>query len=381
MINIQSPIQCCGCSACYAICKHNAIQMQPDKLGFLYPSVNPTLCIDCGLCNKVCMFVKPRKEINDTSTIVAYAVQHKELEEVKTSRSGAVFIALSDWILRQSGVVYGVGYKTAFIVSHKRAETKIQRDEFKGSKYAQSSMGNIFRQVKDDLTQNRIVLFSGTPCQIDGLKSFLGKWASHHNLYLIDIVCHGVGSPAIWRDYITYLERSYKQQIVSLSFRDKDLFGWDGLHKESFIFTDGKKRTFQYTYYSDIHLRQSCNVCPYANLARVSDITIGDFWGFERTCVNWEQAKQGISLAICSTDKGKFLFQEVTTALRYAEVKLEDIIQPNLLHPTPLHPDRDCFEQDYSLHGFRYIQKKYGEIGLKYHVSRFKRIVKRVFKL
>ncbi len=236
MIQINNPADCCGCTACASICTHDAITMQPDALGFLYPVVDKSKCIDCGLCEKVCSF----NDHYDTSLNLprpdAYAARHKDMQEIETSRSGAAFIAISDYILNQGGVVYGAGYTDHFRVVHKRATTKEERDEFKGSKYVQSDMGNIFKQVKDDLKNGLIVLFSGTPCQTSGLNSFIGK-KLRENLYLVDIVCHGVPGPYIWRDYLAYLEKKQGSKICWVNFRDKQEFGW-AAHKETFKFVN-----------------------------------------------------------------------------------------------------------------------------------------------
>lgn len=234
MIHIEDPSQCCGCTACSSICSHEAITMQPDTLGFLYPVVDEEKCTDCGLCEKVCAFNDNYDKSMNLSEPLAYAARHRDMNEVETSRSGAVFIAISDWILEHGGVVYGVGYADHFRVVHKRATTKEERDEFKGSKYVQSDMNSVFKQVKADLKKGMIVLFSGTPCQTSGLNSFIGK-KLRENLYLIDIVCHGVPSPYIWRDYIAYLEKKQGSAICWVNFRDKQKFGWKA-HVETFKF-------------------------------------------------------------------------------------------------------------------------------------------------
>ena len=158
MINIKNPSDCCGCTACASICAHNAITMKPDTLGFLYPIVDKEKCVDCGLCEKVCAFNDNYDTSLNLEEPLAYAARHKNLEELRYSRSGAVFIAFSDYILNQGGVVYGAGYADHFRVVHKRATTKEERDEFKGSKYVQSDMNTIFRQVKKDLREGMCVL-------------------------------------------------------------------------------------------------------------------------------------------------------------------------------------------------------------------------------
>lgn len=237
MIEIKNPADCCGCTACASICAHDAITMKPDALGFLYPVVNNDKCVDCGLCEKVCAFNENYDKSLNLEKPLAYAARHKNMKEVETSRSGAAFIAISDYILEHGGVVYGAGYTDHFRVVHKRATTKEERDEFKGSKYVQSDLQGVFRQVKKDLKDGMTVLFSGTPCQTSGLASYIGT-KLRTNLYLVDIVCHGVPGPNIWRDYITYLEKKQGSRICWVNFRDKQLFGWTA-HKETFKFENG----------------------------------------------------------------------------------------------------------------------------------------------
>lgn len=237
MIRIVNKSQCCGCTACASICPHNAISMEPDVLGFLYPIVDEQKCTNCGLCEKVCAFNEHYDTSLNLSQPDAYAARHKNMQEVETSRSGAAFIAISDWILKKDGVIYGVGYTDHFRVVHKRATTREERDEFKGSKYVQSDLRGIFQQVKADLKSGRIVLFSGTPCQTSGLASYIGN-KLRENLYLVDIVCHGVPGPFVWRDYIAYLEKKHGDRICWVNFRDKQKFGWKA-HKESFKYVKG----------------------------------------------------------------------------------------------------------------------------------------------
>lgn len=363
MIRITDPTQCCGCTACESICNHNAITMQPDKLGFLYPVVDESKCVDCGLCEKVCAFNENYDISNNLTQPEAYAARHRNINEVETSRSGAAFIAISDWILRHNGVVYGAGYAEHFRVVHKRATTKEERDEFKGSKYVQSDMRNVYRQVKEDLKNGLIVLFSGTPCQTSGLNSFVGK-KLRENLYLVDIVCHGVPSPLIWEDYLNFLERKEGKKIAWVNFRDKQKFGWSA-HKETFKFINGggNKMSFTYLFYQHIMFRHSCEKCHFCNLKRPSDITIADLWGWERIAPEMNKDDKGVSLILCNTEKGKRLFEAVKQDLDVVPAKLEDCIQPNLRKPSGMHPLRNHFEKDYAKHGFDYTMKKYGCMG------------------
>ena len=379
MIRIEHPEDCCGCTACASICPHNAISMKPDTLGFLYPEVDMEKCVDCGLCEKVCAF----NDNYDTSLSLSqpdvYAARHKDMQEIETSRSGAAFIALSDWVIEHGGIVYGAGYTDHFRVVHKRAVSKEERNEFKGSKYVQSDLTGVFRQVKADLKAGLLVMFSGTPCQTAGLNSYVGK-KLRENLYLVDIVCHGVPGPFIWRDYLAYLERKHGDKICWVNFRDKQLYGWTA-HHESFKFVNGGgKMTFTYTFYKHIMFRHSCGVCPYTNTHRPSDITLADFWGWEKTDPTFNVDDKGVSLVLINTEKGRKLFEAVKDNMNIIPVKLEDCLQPNLQHPSIIHPKRMDFERDYARKGFEYVMKKYGDMGWRYRVRRILGKVKRIMK-
>ncbi len=213
--------------------------MKSDALGFLYPVVDESKCTNCGLCEKVCAFNDKYDTSLNLPEPIAYGARQKNIDEVMKSRSGAVFAAVADYVLEQGGVVYGVGYTDHFRVVHKRATTKEECNEFRGSKYVQSDINGTFRQVKKDLKDGLTVLFSGTPCQTSGLNSYVGK-KLRTKLILIDLVCHGVPAPYIWRDYLAYLEKKQGDVITWVDFRDKSQFGWSA-HKETFKFKMGAK--------------------------------------------------------------------------------------------------------------------------------------------
>lgn len=371
MINIQDRSNCCGCTACASICAHNAISMEPDSMGFKYPGVDVSKCVNCGLCEKVCAFNENYDKSLNLQEPLAYGVRHKDMNEVATSRSGAAFIAISDWVLDNDGVVYGAGYTGHFRVVHKRATTKEERNEFKGSKYVQSDMNDVFRQVKSDLKAGLKVLFSGTPCQVAGLASFVGK-KLRENLYLVDIVCHGVPAPNIWRDYLAYVEKKYNDTAIAADFRDKTELGW-AAHRESFTFKSGKvhRNTYTYLFYEHIMFRPSCEKCHYTNLQRPSDITIADFWGWEKTDNTINSDDKGISLVFCNTNKGCDLYSIIKGSVNYVPVKIEDCLQPNLQHPSIMHRDCADFECRYKKHGFLHIAKRYGDLGWRYVLKRF----------
>lgn len=368
-VNIVNPDDCCGCTACASICPHDAIIMQPDVMGFLYPIVDATKCIDCGLCQKVCAFNANYDRSKNLPKPIVYGARHKDMKQVATSRSGAAFIALSDVVLKAGGVVYGAGYADHFRVVHKRATTPQERDEFKGSKYVQSDLTGVFRQVKKDLQNGLTVMFSGTPCQTSGLASYIGKKLGE-NLFLVDIVCHGVPSPYIWRDFIEYVEKKHGDTVCWVNFRDKEKFGW-AAHRETFKFVNrGGKMSFTFMFYRHIIFRHSCGKCHFTNTTRPSDITIADFWGWEKTNPDFNLDDKGVSLLLVNTEKGRRLLELAKEDLVMFPAKLEDCLQPNMLHPTRIHPNRMDFERLYARRGYLAAMKRYGDIGLRYKLAK-----------
>lgn len=385
MIKIKDKSDCSGCSACFSICPKNAITMKDDSLGFKYPTVNHNKCIDCDLCVKVCAFNDSYISPDNFDLPKPYAARQKDIEEVDKSRSGGIFAALSDKILESNGVIYGAGYDSTFRVIHKRAETKNERDELRGSKYVQSDMGNIFKQVEQDLKAGRKVLFSGTPCQTAGLSSFLRlRKIVTDNLLICDIVCHGVPSPNIWNDYLKYIEHKEGKKVVAVNFRDKQKYGW-AAHKESFRFNDRYLYTDTYTnaFYQHIMLRQSCAVCHYTNLRRTGDITLADFWGWQNTDKNINADDKGVSLIFINTPKGEIIFDDISDKIHRTPTSIDKCLQPNLQHPSVIHHDRMKFEKDYEKYGFRKTMIRHSLMGWRWNIRLYKKktynLLKRIY--
>lgn len=357
---------CCGCTACESICPNRAIVMKPDNLGFLYPKVNGTLCTNCGLCLKICEFHTNYDRSQNLTIPKIYALRQKDMNEVAKSQSGGAFAVFSDYILDIGGVVYGVGYTGHFRATHKRAETRQERDEFRLSKYVQSDVSTAFSDVKKDLSAGRTVLFSGTPCQVAGLKKFVGKKLQEH-LFTMDLVCHGVCAPFVWRDYLKWLENKRGKKIVKVEFRDKKHFGWKS-HKETFVYEDDTYTyTYTYMFYSHINLRYSCSNCPFTNTQRVGDVTMGDYWGLERLSADFANDNKGCSLVFLNTEKSLRWFEKIKSHVEYMESDLTKCLQPQLQHPTVPHEKREQFEVDYVKHGFPRIAYLYGDMGWRFH--------------
>ena len=192
--------ECCGCTACMSVCPRKAISMSPDDKGFLYPVIDKDKCIECGLCTRTCSFGKTSHKFHSDVPLKAYGAKHKDSDIRANSRSGGCFTAISDYVLENNGCVFGARLLDDLSVQHVLAESKSERDKMRGSKYVQSNLGNCFSVVKEKLEGGRLVLFSGTACQVDGLYAYLGR--DYENLITIDIVCFGVPSPKVLRDYL-----------------------------------------------------------------------------------------------------------------------------------------------------------------------------------
>lgn len=338
MIKILDKSQCCGCEACRNICPRQCILMKEDKEGFLYPEVNLADCIDCGLCEKVCPVLHPVN--NKVKPLVYAAINNDEVVRMQSS-SGGIFTLIAEYVLERSGVVFGACFDSDWNVVHDYTETKEGLARFRGSKYVQSNIGNSFTLVKGFLDSGREVLFSGTPCQVAGLKNYLRK--PYSNLLTVDLVCHGVPSPEVWRKYLqetvcraygikhNKAAVNFGDYIADVSFRAKDK-GWK---KYSFKIKDKDGRTevvpffedpYMNAFLSDLSLRPSCYACP-AKLYNVqSDITLADFWGVDKINPDIDDNKGcGLVLIHC-VGKLAFLYKMDCQLLQQ---KLESVTKYN----------------------------------------------------
>lgn len=381
MINITDNGQCCGCTACANVCAHGAITMEPDALGFLYPKVDESKCVDCGLCDKVCAFNDNYDKSLNLPTPSVYGARHKDIDEVMKSRSGAAFVAISDYILERGGVVYGVGYKEHFHVAHKRATTKEERDEFRGSKYVQSDLTGIFKQVKEDLKNGLTVLFSGTGCQCAGLNAYVGK-KLRENLILVDIVCHSVPGPYLWRDYLNWLEQKHCSSIVSFNFRNKTMYGWKA-QVETFSMNNGEEHSsklFTKLFQSCLIMRPSCSKCHFCNTTRPSDITLADFWDRGNNFPDVNKDNKGESLLLINTEKGREIFDAVKDKLNFFPTTSDKVMQTHLREPSKIHPRSKQFVEYYEKYGFERTLKYFGFIGWRNKFNAIKNVIRKLIK-
>lgn len=359
---------CCGCTACKNICPTSAIRMSSDEEGFLYPIIDQKACIDCGLCRAVCVFQNGYNTDKNLKPPEVYAVKHKSEAVRMVSSSGGAFTAISDYMLSLGGVVFGAAFDQDFSVKHLRAENAEERDAFRGSKYVQSELRGVFKEIKTLLQEERNILFSGTGCQVSGLKSYLQK--AHVNterLLTVDLLCHGTPSPKLWSDYMSFIQK--KEKVKSYTFRFKGI-GWHGYNVKA-IYASGKVRinntkekTFLNLFGLNLVLRPSCYQCIYKNTDRASDIMIGDFWGIEKTLPQFYD-NIGVSLLFCNTAKGKDVFEEVSENVSYKASNINDCMQSNLMGPTKVPIRRNQFWIDYSENGFGYVAKKYAGYNIK----------------
>ena len=382
MIKIDDKTSCSGCSACANICPQKCISMKKDNMGFVYPLVDTIKCVDCGLCERICPCLKDHENAKHTQLTV-YAAQFLDDTVRSVSSSGGIFTCLARYILLQKGVVFGATFDDEFrIVRHISVRTVKELYRIQGSKYIQSYMGSSYSEVKDLLENGTPVLFSGTLCQIEGLKAFLHK--DYQNLYLVDVVCYGVPAPGVWSAYIDSLEKKYKGKAVGVSFRDKRN-GWSD-YVISVKFSNGKEYVnsrsndlYMRGFLHDYYLRPSCYQCNYKSFKKITDITLGDLWGIEHLAPELNDEK-GTSLVIISSEKGKSLFEKAASNMVKQVVRIEDAVKYNPAIEYNCHSNRNWvqFERDFGNKPILVLLKQYcSESILKKILRRIKREIKK----
>lgn len=364
---------CCACGACLNVCPKQAISMVEDACGFRYPQLDGQFCVRCGRCKQVCAFQNSKAENSPVSVFAGVA---KDENLRKTSASGGIFAAIAKKALEEGYVVYGAALQPDFSVRHIGIKSVEELPKLQGSKYTQSDIGRTYCEVKNHLDQGGKVLFSGTPCQIDGLYGYLGK--DNENLVTIDIICHGVPSNKMFKDYI----ESLGEDVSDFVFRDKSI-GW-GISGSALI-NGKKKRIWQssssYLYYftKGWIYRENCYSCKYTCQHRPADITLGDYWGIEKQhpeCLGkdgWDEAK-GISVIIANTAKGEALLNNMRCALDLKESTFEKAAAGNgqLKHPSKAGKKSELIEL-YASDGWDGVERRFRKsIGWRFYSSQIK---------
>lgn len=364
MIHITDKYNCSGCFACVNKCPKDCISMIEDQEGFLYPQVDKQLCNDCGLCQKVCPMInnRPAKTRSDV-----YACKNKNEKIRLASSSGGVFTLLAEQVLNRKGVVFGAMFNSDFKVVHGYVQNKEELYKLRGSKYVQSLIGNTYKEAEKFLKQDKVVLFSGTPCQARGLKSYLQR--EYTNLIIVDLICHGVPSPKVFRNYVAVVRNLNKDEINNISFRDKSR-GWK-LFSFSIAF---RKKSYSKSLVDDLYmkgflqnmyLRPSCYKCRFKDFKSGSDITIADYWGIHTKIPEFDDDK-GVSLVIVATDNGRKIFEQISPEMEMLQSELEHAVQynPFSIHSALSHPKREQFFAELDRIDFQRLMEKYCDDGI-----------------
>lgn len=385
MIEIKDKRQCTGCAACLNACPVHVIDMVEDIEGFIYPSVNIKDCIDCHLCEKSCPMLKGREVLCETHEDypLYYAGQLKNKEDLFEVSSGGAFWAFAQAVIEKGGVVYGAIQENVDHIFHIRASSLEDIKLIRRSKYFQSEIGLSYQRAKEDLKKGVLVLFSGTGCQIAGLKAYLNKDFS--NLFTCDVVCHGVPSRKVWNKYRLEKEENEGKRIVNLVFRDKS-FGWSRNHY-NITYDDGTiekefsdKQLFHAGYLSGLFYRPSCGVCLFASLPRVSDITLADYWKYEG---RFRQPNNdlGVSLITVNNEKGECLLQ-LSSKLLDIDTTERDLALNSCKHldehPSE-NPNRASFFEAFNKDGYFATAKKF--ISRNNKINLLKRMVNKLRRI
>lgn len=327
----KNDYDCSGCTACMNICSHNAITMEKNEEGFLYPVRHNDICVNCGLCENICPFEHPVYK-NDSPLV--YAAYDKK--ERTGSSSGGIFYTIARYVINRGGIVYGAAYDDDLKVKHRSARTIQELEALRGSKYVQSDLNDCFKQIKDELKKGTLVYFTGVGCQVAGLYAYLRK--DYSNLLTSDIVCHGVSSQHLFNMHLNYIGAKYNSKVIKYSFRE--LKYW--LTREKAIMENGKilykydgnRSPYLYALglgYSD---RYSCFNCKFAKLPRQGDITLADYWGVADFFPLLDTS-HGVSLLLVNNSKGYNIFDKIKKQIAFYKSSLEDCVKYNIniIHP------------------------------------------------
>ena len=375
---------CCGCRSCEQVCPQKCIIMEENSEGFIYPKIDSTLCINCGICIKKCPIYNYE---NNGNIPKVYAFKNKD-NNIMNSASGGACDVVARQIIKDGGIVYGVAYDTEINASYIRIRNEEDLIRIQSSKYVFADTNSSYNDIKNDLTNGTKVLFTGTSCQVDGLLTFLGK--DYENLFTISIICHGAPSPKLFRNYIKYKENQIGCKITGYDFRSKDKKGW-GL-TEKIVCENGKVyyEDLDYTSYGHDFLkgynyRENCYNCKYCNVNRIGDWSVGDFWGISIAHPKFND-KKGVSVLLVMSDKGQKMVDLVSNNVEILESSLSNAIikQTNLIRPTERKLIRDSYYESNKLQA-DFFTSRTPKKDIKYYLKKYcprviKNILKRIYK-
>lgn len=370
MIQIIRKEECCGCEVCANVCPYNCIRMIPDEKGFLYPQADREKCTDCQLCERVCPAASPQEPDEYRAM---YAVQNKNEQIRKESTSGGAFSLIAEWVLAKRGVVIGAAFDGNFQVIHTAAERVEEIAAFRGSKYVQSHPGDIYRKTKSWLKEGRWVCFSGTPCQVNGLKRYLAQ--EYERLVTVDLACRGVTSPFFLKKYLSYHRQKAGKAITDVRFREK-YYGY-GYSTMKVGFSDGtcyragmESDIFLRSFFLDLNTRESCHECRFKTMGRVSDFTLFDGWHVRKFKREMDD-DGGTTFCMIQSDKGMDIFKELREKCRFTEIPAEESLElDGKMIFTSVDPSlrREEFFRDIQKEDIPEIQNKYYPLGIKRRV-------------
>ena len=330
-VAIKQKVNCSGCNACAEVCPKHCIEMVPDKKGFFYPKVDAVTCIDCGACEKVCPFQDGNIKLD--TPLTAYAAWNKDREQYLASSSGGAAHVFSSHIIKRGGVVYGCTSEGMHI-RHIRVDFLSKLSKLQGSKYVQSDVRGVFSLVKADLKAGKPVLFIGTPCEVAGLKKYIKRIPE--DLYLVDLICHGVPSQQMLYEHINHILNG--RSAERLSFRKGQSFHIELTDQYGTVYSSEPHRDMYYrAFLGGISYRKSCYRCPFARKERVSDITIGDFWGLQNADSLPLKSEEGISVLLPISEKGRRLIDMVKSDIHIYERSVEEAVEGNTQLYRPVH--------------------------------------------
>lgn len=354
---------CCGCTACESICPRGAIRMTEDEEGFRYPQVDKARCVSCGLCDGVCPVKHPPKA--EEGQRRTYVLRTKVMDTLMQSTSGGFVTPLAQWVLEQDGTVCAAAYDGEFRVVHSfftAQEGDLNR--VRGSKYVQSDLGDCFRRIRELLKQGKLLCFVGTTCQVNGLKAYLGK--DYDNLITVDLVCHGVPSPKLFRKYVDYQKEKSGSGIREMAFRNKTYGYHSGTMKVAFdngrvYYGSGRVDYMLKSFFSEISSRPSCYACAFKTLERCSDFTIYDCWHAEALVKGLKDDDRGYTNVIIQSRKGAELFEKIRSRYEAWETDTEQAVKLDgkmVRRSAVPHPKRNEFYRDLDAHSLsRHIQQ------------------------